>query len=53
MGTILDDISLLSHIENFTKGVIVTHDIVYYVLFTSFFLFLALTALQSRTWRSK
>lgn len=53
VGTILDDISLLSHIENFTKGVIVTHDIVYYVLFTSFFLFLALTALQSRTWRSK
>jgi ABC-2 type transport system permease protein len=53
IGTVLDDMSLLSHVENFTKGVIVTHDIVYYCLFTGFFLFLALTALQSRTWRSK
>ncbi len=39
--------------KEFTKGIIVTHDVVYYVLFTLFFLFLALTALQSRTWRSK
>jgi ABC-2 type transport system permease protein len=53
VGTVLNDLSLLSHIENFTKGVIVTHDVVYYVLFTFFFLFLALVALQSRTWRSK
>lgn len=52
-GAILDDISLLSHFENFTKGVIVTHDVVYYILFTFFFLFLALVALQSRSWRSK
>lgn len=52
-GAILDDISLLSHIESFTKGVISTHDVVYYLLFTFFFLFLALMALQSRSWRSK
>jgi ABC-2 type transport system permease protein len=52
-GTVLDDLSLLAHIENFTKGVIVTHDVVYYVLLTFFFLFLALVALQARTWRSK
>jgi ABC-2 type transport system permease protein len=52
-GIILEELSILSHAENFTKGVLVTHDIVYYVLFTLFFLFLALTALESRTWRSK
>lgn len=53
MGIILDEISILSHMENFTKGVIITHDIVYYFLFTTLFLFLALIALGSRTWRSK
>jgi ABC-2 type transport system permease protein len=52
-GTILDEISILSHMDNFTKGVIITHDIVYYILFTAFFFFLALIALGSRTWRSK
>jgi len=51
--TILNEISILSHIDNFTKGVIFTHDIIYYLLFTFFFLFLSLVAMESRTWRSK
>ncbi len=52
-GKVLEDISIFNHLENFTKGIINTHDIVYYILFTCFFLFLALVALESRTWRSK
>ena len=53
LGIILEDMSIFTHFENFTKGVIITHDVVYYVLFTAFFMFLAYTALQSRSWRSK
>jgi len=53
LGIILEDMSIFTHFENFTKGVIITHDVVYYVLFTTFFMFLAYTALQSRSWRSK
>ena len=52
-GKVLEDISIFTHLENFTRGIINTHDIVYYILFTCFFLFLALVALESRTWRSK
>ncbi|MBN1573073.1 MAG: ABC transporter permease subunit [Deltaproteobacteria bacterium] len=53
LSKILEDISIFTHMENFTRGIINTHDIVYYLLFTGFFLFLALMALESRTWRSK
>jgi ABC-2 type transport system permease protein len=53
LSKILEDISIFTHMENFTRGIINTHDIVYYFLFTGLFLFLALMALQSRTWRSK
>jgi len=53
LGIIFQDLSIFTHFENFTKGIIITHDVVYYVLFTVFFMFLAYTALQSRSWRSK
>lgn len=53
LGIILEDLSIFTHFENFTKGIIITHDVIYYVLFTVFFMFLAYTALQSRSWRSK
>ena len=53
LGKILEDVSIFTHMENFTRGIINTHDIVYYLLFTALFLFLALMALESRTWRSK
>jgi len=53
MGIIFEDLSIFTHFENFTKGIIITHDVVYYVVFSGFFLFLAYTALQSRSWRSK
>ena len=53
LGIILEDLSIFTHFENFTNGIIITHDVIYYVLFTVFFMFLAYTALQSRSWRSK
>jgi ABC-2 type transport system permease protein len=45
-------ISLLDHYENFTKGVIDTRDLVYYLSFIFFFLFLTKRQLESRRWRA-
>lgn len=53
LKALLDEISILHHMENFSRGVISTHDIAYYILFTGFFFFLAMIALESRTWRSR
>jgi ABC-2 type transport system permease protein len=44
-------LSLFDHFYNFARGVIDTRDVAYFLLFTAFFLFLALRALQSRSWR--
>jgi len=46
-------ISILEHIENFAKGVLDTRDIVYYVSFIFFFLFLTMRSLESRMWRRR
>ncbi|MBI4720713.1 MAG: ABC transporter permease [Chitinivibrionia bacterium] len=45
-------LSILEHLDNFTKGVIDTNDIVYYVCFSSFFLFCSSRVLESNRWRS-
>ena len=53
-GTVADmvmHISLTNHLESFARGVIDTHDIVYYCVFTSFMLFLTVRSLESRRWR--
>ena len=53
-GTIADmvmHISLTNHLESFARGVIDTHDIVFYFVFTSFMLFLTIRSLESRRWR--
>jgi ABC-2 type transport system permease protein len=44
-------ISFSTHIDSFIKGVIVLRDIVYYVTFTGFMLFLTNRVLESRRWR--
>jgi ABC-2 type transport system permease protein len=51
IGKILVDLSMLEHFYNFSKGVIDTHDIIYYLNFTTFFLFLTLRSLESKRWR--
>jgi ABC-2 type transport system permease protein len=44
-------LSQQSHFEQFVKGQIPLYDVIYFVSFTVFFLFLAVRALESRKWR--
>jgi ABC-2 type transport system permease protein len=37
--------------EGFSKGIIDTRDVVYYLSLTAFFIFLSIRALESRKWR--
>ncbi len=49
---ILSQFSLLLHFDSFSKGIIDTRDITYYLFLTIFFLFLTLKSLESTRWRS-
>lgn len=48
---ILLGVSLFDRFFNFTRGVIDTRDVVFFVVFTAFFLFLTLLSLSARKWR--
>lgn len=48
---LLNHLSIIAHQESFTKGLIESKDVVFYVNFTVFFLFLTLRSLESRRWR--
>jgi ABC-2 type transport system permease protein len=52
VGSVLVYLSLLSHFERFTKGVLDSRDILYYGLFVTLFLFATLRVLESRHWRA-
>ncbi len=52
MGRVLEYISILSHLDTFAKGVLDTSDVMYYLLFTIFFLFLSMRSLESKRWRA-
>lgn len=45
------EISISDHFQDFARGVIDTHDIVFYGVFTTFMLFLTVRSLESRRWR--
>jgi ABC-2 type transport system permease protein len=49
-GRILSHLSIVEHLESFTKGVIDTRDVVYYVNFVILALFLTLRSLEARRW---
>ena len=51
-GKVLQHLSLIEHLENFTRGVIDTRDFIYFVSFMFFFLFLTKRQLESRRWRA-
>jgi ABC-2 type transport system permease protein len=51
LGGILRHISLLEHFENFSKGIVNSQDVIYYLNFTVFCLFLTLRSLESNKWR--
>ena len=44
-------LSIVGHLRSFTKGVINTADVAYYLLFIFFFLFLTFRVLEARRWR--
>jgi len=44
-------LSLFDHFYNFTRGVIDTRDLAFFVLFVGFFLLLTLQSLGARKWR--
>ena len=50
-GQVLEHLSLVSHLQNFTKGIIDTSDLVYYISFVLFFMFITYRILESSRWR--
>jgi ABC-2 type transport system permease protein len=49
---VLGQLSIIEHYDSFSKGVLDSNDIIYYLNFTAFFLFLSSRALDSNRWRS-
>jgi ABC-2 type transport system permease protein len=51
VGTVLNYVSLTSHLDDFAKGVIDTKHVIYYLSFITFGLFLTSKAVDSERWR--
>ena len=51
LSRIVAHLSLNDHLENFSKGVIDTRDVIYYLNFVLLCLFLTLRSVESRRWR--
>jgi ABC-2 type transport system permease protein len=51
VAVVLHHLSFFEHFYNFARGVINSKDIIYFILFTFFFLFLTLRSLESRRWK--
>ena len=52
LASIVTQLSILDHFDGFSKGIINTNDIVYYLNLSVFFLFLCSRVLESNRWRS-
>ena len=50
-STILFQLGLTSHLSDFSRGVVDTNHIIYYVSVTAVFLFLTVRSLETRRWR--
>ena len=50
-GRVLQFLSILEHNDSFSKGVVDTKDVLYYVNFTALALFLTLRSLEARRWK--
>ncbi len=51
LGSFFKYLSLLTHYDNFAKGIMDSRDMLFYCLFIVFFLFTTLRILESRQWR--
>ena len=50
-STVISEMSIRSHFDDFDRGVIDTKHVVYYLSVIAFFLFMSIRALESRRWR--
>ena len=50
-GRVLSHLSILEHYDSFSKGVLDTKDVIYYIDFTILALFLTLRSLEARRWK--
>jgi len=51
LGLILEHLSIVVHLDSFVKGLIDSRDLVFYLLFIFFWLFVTLRFLSTRFWR--
>jgi len=51
VATVVAELSILRHFDNFAKGIIDSKDLIYYVNVSVFFLFLCSRVLESNRWR--
>jgi ABC-2 type transport system permease protein len=51
MGELLDYLSIVKHFDTFSKGILDSRDLLYYLIFTVFFLFLTLRQMATYRWR--
>jgi ABC-2 type transport system permease protein len=51
LSTFLAEVGLRSHFDDFSRGVVDTSNLVYYLALTGVFLFLTIRSLESRRWR--
>ncbi len=51
LAKVLEYLSLIKHFQNFSRGLLDTADLAYYLCFIFFFLFLTLRMLESKRWR--
>jgi len=51
-GQVANYMSIVTHMENFSKGVVDLKDVVFYITFTFFGLFCTMRSLESLRWRS-
>jgi ABC-2 type transport system permease protein len=50
-GRVLTHLSIVEHFDNFTRGVLDTKDVLYYVNFILLALFVTLRSLEARRWK--
>jgi ABC-2 type transport system permease protein len=51
VAAVVTQLSILEHFESFSKGIVDTNDVIYYLNFSIFFLFLCSRVLESNRWR--
>jgi ABC-2 type transport system permease protein len=52
LGAVAAGLSIYQHSDSFTRGVVVLNDVLFFILFTIFFLFLTAQSLDARRWRA-